>query len=252
MRLAQEGMKIVIASTNKEKLEKAAEEIKSAGAHTVLPIVCDVSKRDSVANLHDEAEKALGPPDLLVCNSGVTTAGDFHDHREQDWAWVTDVVWNGVAYCIQLWYPEMIKRKHGHIVLIGSQAGMVPDWFTQHGPYTALKSAVMALGTGLRAEAVDHNVGITNVIVAGVTTEIAQSSKGKRPEGYGDALVHNVGRRQTRRIPASDCAEIIVKGVSENKAWVATHPDLKGVTSGYFDQILSAYDDHTIGLDKND
>lgn len=55
----------------------------------------------------------------------------------------------------------MVKRKSGHIVFIGSQAGIAVDWVKQHGPYTSAKAAVMALGTTLRPEAEEHGVGKT-------------------------------------------------------------------------------------------
>jgi NADP-dependent 3-hydroxy acid dehydrogenase YdfG len=123
LKLAKEQMKIVIASTNQEKLDAAAKEIKEAGAIDVLPIVCDVSVRDSVVNLHQEITKKFGTVDLLVCNAGVTTSGPFDQHRPEDWEWVYDVVLHGPVYCIQLFYPDMIKQKSGHIVIVGSQAG---------------------------------------------------------------------------------------------------------------------------------
>lgn len=239
--LAEKGMKIAIASTHEEKLKLAAEEIKQAGGKDVLTVVCDVSKRDSVVSLHDTVTKKLGPTDLLVCNAGVTTSGPYSEHREQDWAWIYDVVLYGTAYCVQVFYPDMVQRKSGHIVMVGSQAGMVPNWFTLHGPYTSAKSGVMALGAALRPEAAEHNVGVSNVIVAGTVTEIMKSER-SRPKEYGDALVYNMPKRQARRIPASDVAQMIVKGVEENKEWIATHPDLKQVTKEYFDSILAAYD----------
>lgn len=234
-------MIVVIASTNADKLKLTAEEIKKAGAKEVLPIVCDVSKRDSVVNLHQEVTKKFGAADLLVCNAGVTTSGPYSEHREQDWKWVYDVVLHGTEYCIQLFYPDMVKRKSGHIVMVGSQAGLVPNWFTLHGPYTSAKSAVMALGAALRPEAAEHNVGVTNVIVAGTITEIMKSER-SRPQEYGDPLVYQMPKREARRIPASDTAQMIVKGIEENKEWVATHPELKALTKSYFDGILAAYD----------
>lgn len=140
-----------------------------------------------------------------------------------------DVVLHGTAYGVQVFYPEMVKRKTGHIVFVGSQAGMVPNWFTLHGPYTSAKSAVMALGAALRPEAEEHNVGVTNVIVAGTVTEIMKSER-SRPSEYGDPLVYNMPKRTARRIPASDTAGMIVSGIEENKPWVATHPELKELT----------------------
>jgi NAD(P)-dependent dehydrogenase (short-subunit alcohol dehydrogenase family) len=241
IQLAQKGMKVVIASTNDEKLKLAVEEIKKAGGKDVLAVNTNVGKRESVVALHDQVTKTFGPADLLVCNAGVTTSGPYEKHREQDWEWVYDVVLHGTAYCVQLFYPDMVKRKSGHIVMVGSQAGMVPNWFTLHGPYTSAKSAVMALGAALRPEAAEHNVGVSNIIVAGTVTEIMKSER-SRPEEYGDPLVCEMPKREARRIPASDTARMIVKGIEENKEWIATHPELKALTKGYFDSILAAYD----------
>ena len=125
--LVQQGSKVVVASTNKEKLEAGAEAIRKTGGD-VLAVLCDVSNRESVQNLFDVTLKSYGQVDILVCNAGVTTSGAFLDHREADWDWVYDVVLRGTIYCIQIFYPHMCKRKSGHIVITGSQAGMVPDW----------------------------------------------------------------------------------------------------------------------------
>src|SRR5205814_949654 len=38
----------------------------------VIPILCDLSKLDTVENLIKEAEEKLGGLDILVCNAGVT------------------------------------------------------------------------------------------------------------------------------------------------------------------------------------
>jgi short-subunit dehydrogenase len=118
---------------------------------------------------------------------------------------------------------------------------MVPTWVIQHGPYTSAKSAVMALGSALRPEAAEHNIGVTTVIVAGTITEIMKSER-SRPERYGDSLDIKLPKREARRIPASDVADMITVGVKENKEWVATHPDMKEKTKEYFDKILAAYD----------
>lgn len=79
--------------------------------------------------------------------------------------------------------------------------------------------------------------------MAGTVTDIIQSER-SRPERYkSDGAGPKASKkREARRIPASDVAEMVVVGVKENKAWVATHPELKEVTSKYFEDILEAYD----------
>lgn len=241
LELAKEHTKICIASTNKVRLEEAKATIIQAGGKCIA-VQCDVSSRKSVLDLRDEVKRTLGPVDLLFCNAGVTTGGPYLDHRPEDWDWVYGVVFGGVANCVQTFYPDMCTQRSGQIVLTGSQAGMVPDWFTLHGPYTAAKAAVHALGTALRPEAAGHNVGVTVVIVAGTLTDITKSER-SRPEKFGEPLVvQGMKKREARRISPEEVAERTLRGVKENAAFVATHPELKTLTKEYFNRILAAYD----------
>ena len=240
LELAKEGTKVVLASTNLERLEAAANAVREAGGEA-FPVVCDVTDQTSVRSLFKTVAEKYGHADLLFCNAGVTTGGPFIEHRPSDWNWVYDVVLQGTVNCIQSFYPDMVARKSGHIILTGSQAGMVPDWVTEHGPYTSAKAAVHALGAALRPEAAEHGVGVTTVIVAGTLTDIIKSER-SRPDRYGGEGPKAGKKREARRIPASDVACMMLKGVKENAAWVATHPELKASTQNYFERILASYD----------
>ncbi|KAF2681427.1 NAD(P)-binding protein [Lentithecium fluviatile CBS 122367] len=242
LNLASQGANIIISSTSKERLSAGATKIRTAHPTVkVLDIPCDVSDRTAVHSLKADITKAGLQVDILVCNAGVTTSGPFHQHREEDWDWVYGVVLHGTTYCIQTFYPDMVGRRSGHIVLSGSQAGMVPNWVTLHGPYTSAKAAVHALGAALRPEAAEYGVGVSTVVIAGTQTDIMQSER-SRPERFGEPLRVEVERRAARRIPPEDVAAQIVEGIVEDKGWVATHPDLKERTGQFFDEILEAYD----------
>lgn len=96
-----------------------------------------------------------------------------------------------------------------NIVTNGSQAGMVPNWVTFHGPYTSAKAAVHALGAALRPEAAEYGVGVTIVVIAGTQTEIMKSER-SRPERFGKPLKNDMERRTARRVPASDVASNMI------------------------------------------
>ncbi|ORY15277.1 hypothetical protein BCR34DRAFT_598518 [Clohesyomyces aquaticus] len=242
LQLAACGCNIIISSTNSERLSAGAAQIRSASPNTqVLDIICDVSSRSSITALKSAITAADLHVDILVCNAGVTTSGPYHQHRAQDWDWVYGVVLHGTTYCIQEFYPDMVTRRSGHIVINGSQAGMVPNWVSLHGPYTSAKAAVHALGAALRPEAAEYRVGVSTVVIAGTQTEIMKSER-SRPERFGEPLAVEVKKRAARRIPPEDVASQIVEGIKEDKGWVATHPDLKERTKQYFDEILAAYD----------
>lgn len=251
--LAGQGANVVLASTNKERLEEAAGAIRGVGGRTLV-VQCDVSDREAVRGLAARAIDEFGAVDLLCANAGVTTVGPFLAHRDEDWDWVIDVVLRGVTNCIQAFYPLMAKAGHGQILLTGSQAGLVPDWVLGHGPYTAAKSAVMALGAALRPEAAAHGVGVTTLIPASIESDILQSER-SRPTRYGTAsdmgmLPTDMRPREGAPDPlpdtrfvlsAEEAANLILERLPEDPAYIVTHPGLKPLAEDYFDRILAAY-----------
>ncbi|QTH24982.1 SDR family NAD(P)-dependent oxidoreductase (plasmid) [Rhizorhabdus wittichii] len=251
--LADAGMNIVLASTSAERLALAADAVRERGAQ-VLVVPCDVSDRAAVRDLADRAVTEFGAVHLLCANAGVTTAGPFLNHGDEDWDWIYDVVLRGVTHCIQAFYPLMAKAGEGQILLTGSHAGLVPDWVLGHGPYTSAKSAVMALGAALRPEAAQHGVGVSILIPAGTESDILQSAR-SRPARYGTTA--NTGMSPTDMVPregapmpladtkffltAEEVADIAIRALPDNPGFIATHPGLRPLVEDYFGRILAAY-----------
>lgn len=239
--LAAAGMNVVLASRNTEQLGRAADVIREEGG-TVTVRACDVTDPDSVRALLETTVEEYGAVDLLCANAGVTTAGPFHEHRPQDWAWVYDVVLGGVTNCVQAFYPYMVERGSGHIMLTGSQAGLVPNWIYEHGPYTSAKSAVMALGSALRIEAAELGVEVSVFVPAGVSTSIMKSEQ-SRDEKYGTPLTADYRPRSVRRIEPDEAARRAIDGIRRNAPFTASHPELRQLTADYFDMILDGFRD---------
>ena len=252
MRLATEGMNIVLASTTKSRLEEAVARIREAGG-TATAVVCDVADRSQVESLAAQSERAYGAIHVVCANAGVTTTGPFLDQRASDWQWIYDVVLNGVANCVQIFYPRMAARGEGHLLITGSQAGLAPDWVLGHGPYTSAKAAVMALGAALRPEAAEHGVGISVLIPGGTTTELLLGDR-SRSERYGGSA-NGVMKIRTdwptiTMISAEEVAAQAVEGIRTNAAFIATHPELKPLVAEYFNRILAAYDRPLAGISE--
>ena len=251
--LADQGANVVLASTSHERLDQAVAEIRESGGRA-LAVQCDVSDRQAVRTLATRAIDEFGQVDLLCANAGVTTAGAFLTHRDEDWDWVIDVVLRGVTNCIQVFYPLMVEARKGQILLTGSQAGLVPDWVLGHGPYTAAKAAVMALGAALRPEAAEHGVGVTTVIPASIESDILQSER-SRPTRYGagaDTGMSPADMRPREGAPhplpdtkfvlsAQEAADLILAKLPGDPAYIVTHPGLKTLAQDYFERILEAY-----------
>ena len=246
LRLAAEGMEVVIASTNEERLDKALQELKAAGAKAKA-YQCDVADRAAVRELAGKA----GPVDLMIANAGVTTAGTYLDHRDEDYDWVLGVALRGVTNCIQAFYPDMAKRGSGHIVVVGSQTAYAPDWALNHGPYVGAKAAVHAIAFALRPEAAEHGVGVTLLVPAHTLTDITEGER-SRPVKYGEPLEGQISIRENGppllgdhpfTLSADEVARRAIAGIKADAPLVMTHAGLKTVTEEYFNRVLAAYDD---------
>ncbi|GAA5164685.1 SDR family NAD(P)-dependent oxidoreductase [Ornithinimicrobium tianjinense] len=76
----------------------------------------------------------------------------------------------GVVHCVEAVYPQLRQQRAGHLVLMGSLAGILP--VPAMVPYSAVKSAVVTLGTALRVEARRYDVRVTVVAPAFVDTPL--------------------------------------------------------------------------------
>jgi 3-oxoacyl-[acyl-carrier protein] reductase len=78
--LAAEGATVAISSRSREKVDAAAAEIGATG------LVWDTDDVDGAGRLLDEVAAALGPVDVLVCNTGGPPAGaDPLGFPRSDW-----------------------------------------------------------------------------------------------------------------------------------------------------------------------
>src|SRR6185312_9766372 len=142
----RQGMKVAIGDVDLAAAQQTASEL---GQRTIaLPL--DVTERESFARFLDEAEKQLGPLDVLVNNAGIMPLGRFVDEDDITARRIIDINLHGVILGMKLGLERMVARNHGHIVNIASQAGKfgAPGGAT----YSATKHAVVGLTEAVRGE----------------------------------------------------------------------------------------------------
>ena len=125
-RFAGFGMKIVIADLDENELGRARPEIAAAssgGGGEVLAVKTDVSKREDVERLKDEAYRAFGEVGVLMNNAGVGGGGGPFENYE-GWQRVLGVNLWGVINGVQTFAPAMIAQgTPAAIVNTGSKQG---------------------------------------------------------------------------------------------------------------------------------
>ena len=188
--LAARGLTVTAAARREDRLEALAEET------GCTPLVLDV--RDTKA-LYD----ALGglEVDVLVNNAGLGRGFEalFEVLPEDiDTTLGTNVV--AAVHVVRAVAPGMVGRRRGHIVNIGSIAGLYP---IKSSIYGASKGAVHLLSQNLRIELQGSGVRVTEICPGRVETEFFQIAVGEeaakehyagfeilRPQDVADAIVY--------------------------------------------------------------
>ena len=81
-RFAEEGMKVVLGDIQQDALEEAVSTLKRSG-HDVLGVPVDVSQREDIQHLADQAIAAYGKVNIVHNNAGVVRAGTLEELTDE-------------------------------------------------------------------------------------------------------------------------------------------------------------------------
>jgi short-subunit dehydrogenase len=155
------GSRVAICARDHAQLERAATELRVQGG-TVLPVACDVSNTEQVAQMMQRIRNEFGPVDVLVNNAGITSVGPIETQTIEDFREAMDVMFWGQVNTILAVLPEMQQRRSGWIANISSIGGKVS--VPHLAPYSCAKFASTGLSEGLTAELAKDGIHVTTVI----------------------------------------------------------------------------------------
>ena len=235
---AKRGMNLVLVDVQQDALDKAAAEMKAAGAK-VLAMKVDVSSAEQMAALGEAAFKAFGAPHLVFNNAGVGAGGLIWENSLKDWEWVLGVNLMGVVHGLRTFTPMMLAAAQadtawsGHIVNTASMAGLLNP--PNMGVYNVSKHAVVSL-----TETLFHDLSlVTEQVHASVlcpffvATGINQSGR-NRPKELSENLPKTrsqlVGEAMTSKavtsgnVSAAQVAQFVFDAVVANRFYIYSHP----------------------------
>ena len=178
MEYAKAGANVVVASRNREKLDKVAAEIKALGRES-LAIATDVTVPEQVDNMVEQTVDRFGRVDIMVSCAG----GALHMKKPEE---LTPDEWNagialnltGTFLCDIAAGKVMMEQKSGKIINISSTAGINLNPTMIH--YAAAKAGVISLTKSLAMVWAQHNINV-NCIAPGFTATEAIRRMGVGP-----------------------------------------------------------------------
>lgn len=163
-RLAADGAAVVINyARNKERAQEVVSAILAKGGKA-LAVQADVSKPAQVRRLFSEAEKVVGPLDIVVANAGVHISKPLIESTEADYDFIFDSNTKGVFFTLQEAASRM--RAGGRIIVVST--GGTKMHFPNMSLYLGSKGAIEQFARSLALELGPRNVAV-NVLSPGFT-----------------------------------------------------------------------------------
>ena len=167
----KEGIKVVIADINENKLRKTISEL-NKDDKKVFPIRTDITKTEDINTMVNYTVNKFGKLDILVNNAGIQIRCPSINFSEQDWDKLMDLNLKATFFCSQAAAKVMVKKGGGSIVNISS--GTSINTTPGRAPYCISKAGVNGLTAVLGAEWAKHGIRVNAVAPGWILTDMVK------------------------------------------------------------------------------
>lgn len=196
LRLAGEGVKVILCGRDEDALAMVAEQIADLGGNC-LSLGADLNSASDRQRLAREGAARFGAIDIALLNTGGPPTGRFEEHSLETWNDAYHSVLEPVVHLLQLLLPDMAARGFGRILANTS--------FTARAPAdrlvlsNSLRAAVVGL---IKSVANEYGArGVTaNCILPGyfltdrmrAVVDAQSTSEGAAGRPVGEAIVRDI------------------------------------------------------------
>lgn len=168
--LAVNGFNLILCGRRQERLDEL--EKKLSGSSKIRTLNFDIRNRAAVLNAIGSLSDEFSKIDVLINNAGNAHGLDSIDQGSlDDWDAMLDINVKGLLYVSKAVLPQMVERKSGHIINIGSTAGK--EVYPKGNVYCASKYAVDAINQGMRIDLNEYGIRVGAVNPGMVETEFS-------------------------------------------------------------------------------
>lgn len=167
---AELKINLIICGRRKERLKALQEQLsKKVKVHTLC---FDVRDKNEVFTKIEGLPTTFKQIDILINNAGNAHGLDpFQEGNTEDWDAMMDINVKGLMYVSRAVTSQMVKRKSGQIINVGSTAAK--EVYPNGNVYCASKHAVDALTQGMRLDLNPYGIKISAIHPGLVETEFS-------------------------------------------------------------------------------
>lgn len=167
---AKHDFHLILCGRRQERLDSLKEQLETT---KVATLNFDVRDKKAVFNTISSLPKDFSKIDILINNAGNAHGFDpINEGSLDDWDAMLDINVKGLLYVSKAVLPQMVERKAGHIINIGSTAGK--EVYPKGNVYCASKYAVDAINQGMRIDLNEYGIRVGAVNPGLVETEFSE------------------------------------------------------------------------------
>jgi 3-oxoacyl-[acyl-carrier protein] reductase len=214
VRFAEAGADVALNYLDdKAGAEAAAAEITALGRRATT-LHADIARPPDARRLVADAERALGPIDVLVNNAGIFPRTPFLELTEDTWDAVLDTNLKSTFVCSQEAARRMVAAGRPGVI-VNLSSGAPYRGGTRSTAYMASKLGIVGLTRGMARELAPHGIRV-NVVAPGVTNT-AMPRLGNTEEALAALGRANPSGRLAEPV---DIADVIVFLATDAARWV--------------------------------
>lgn len=207
--IAGENVQLILTARRTEELVSIAEFCSKKGAKCFCYYL-DVSDENSIEQLCKSLKIEFNSLDILINNAGISQRSIAAETELKVDRLLMETNFFGPVHLTKLLWPLILKSPKGQIILMSSLTGTFG--FTLRSAYAASKHAIEGFFQSWALENANKNISFTVIAPGRIQTNISYSAL--KSDGSAHAVLD---RGQEKGIPASVCAEKIIKAIIKQK-----------------------------------
>jgi NAD(P)-dependent dehydrogenase (short-subunit alcohol dehydrogenase family) len=183
--LAEAGADIAVVGRSRARWEGTSRAVKATGRRALIA-EADVTREASVGHAREAILRAFGKVDILFNNAGITSPKILTELAPDEWQRIIDVNLTGAYLCARAFAPDMIARRHGRIIQMGSI--LSGRGMATRTAYCASKAGLANLGAAMAFELGPHGITVNTIGATVVVTDLNRELVRTQPELYGEVV----------------------------------------------------------------
>jgi short-subunit dehydrogenase len=182
---AEHGKNLILVARLEERLAEVQAELSGEFGVDVRVLDVDLFDPGAAAEIHRRVGEAGLIVDILVNNAGQGEHGEFATTDLGRQLAIVQLNVGAVVALTHYFLQDMLARKSGKILMLGSSYSKIPGPFLS--VYAATKAFVLSFGEALANECIDSGVTVTVLMPGATDTDFFHKAGAERSKVYAES-----------------------------------------------------------------